>query len=645
MLTLLLVACTPGSNPAAPGQQPLITGVRAPEPIMLGSRILVEGNNLDRLGRSAELRVLPFNANRQEVALTPPSDSEPDPDSDSDPQPRRAPEGQRVFEVSAELVDRLGQGTHEVDLIVRGNHVQSPKKAHRFRIAKRLTLRVEDMPRGEVHFNEEAVIRGGGFLSEGEGTVTAEFNGQYTIEETGDDHGVQTTLPVRPAERFARNRAVLVLSPDIAASIRPGTFEGQVTLRSETRSGMQSATEPMRTTLHFGKPQLASFEPQELRIEQRLRIHGAGFVGDETRGTVLELDGTFQPRDGEPQSFNEAILPQFEAGNELVYPVKSEVVQGIRTPKLISKLFGARQGHFEGQARVVISSGSQEVASEPMEVELTLAQVKQVVWLRFLPGFYDVLPKFGLAAAADVIEDRVAERIESIFDDWLIDIRLERPTDYSENGFAILDVSGPPPGDLGLRGFDATPGRDSGNVRLYDRIGGENAETQADGCLGYGGVFVENFLWYSEHPGLRRRRPKIKLDDGTLKPSPEPHPKFDEIFDPVRDNPATVAEVRGDAGSYRVDAVERAIRTFANMVGTTTAHELGHSLGLANPYRAPSACTQENGNFHNFNDGTGCLMDSGGNIPFEERASLPGAPRTRLCNNHPSYLDRIHGPR
>ena len=48
------------------------------------------------------------------------------------------------------------------------------------------------------------------------------------------------------------------------------------------------------------------------------------------------------------------------------------------------------------------------------------------------------------------------------------------------------------PNGLGLFGYDNTPGKDDGNTRLYDKLGGLNAQTQQDGYPGYGGVFLES---------------------------------------------------------------------------------------------------------------------------------------------------------
>jgi hypothetical protein len=83
-------------------------------------------------------------------------------------------------------------------------------------------------------------------------------------------------------------------------------------------------------------------------------------------------------------------------------------------------------------------------------------------------------------------------------------------------------------------------------------------------------------------------------------------PAFDEIFDEFRDDtgcrspPTTspAARSRPDL-ELRLPAVDRrqaaacAVWVLGSLIGTTTTHEIGHSLGLANP---------DADGFHNFGD-------------------------------------------
>ena len=66
-------------------------------------------------------------------------------------------------------------------------------------------------------------------------------------------------------------------------------------------------------------------------------------------------------------------------------------------------------------------------------------------------------------------------------------------------------------------------------------------------------------------------------------------------------------------------------------VGTTLSHEIGHSLGLANPFGE---------GFHNNSDEPNRMMDNGGDRPFGERAELGEGPGD-FCVTEYDYLREI----
>jgi len=68
------------------------------------------------------------------------------------------------------------------------------------------------------------------------------------------------------------------------------------------------------------------------------------------------------------------------------------------------------------------------------------------------------------------------------------------------------------------------------------------------------------------------------------------------------------------------------------MIGTTMTHEVGHSLGLANPYGE---------GFHNPGDQPNRLMDAGGSRTFPERSELIGEGPAVFCDDEYSYLRQI----
>lgn len=67
-----------------------------------------------------------------------------------------------------------------------------------------------------------------------------------------------------------------------------------------------------------------------------------------------------------------------------------------------------------------------------------------------------------------------------------------------------------------------------------------------------------------------------------------------------------------------------------SMVGSTVSHEVGHSLGLADPY-GPE--------FHNAGDADNRLMDA--DRPFGERAELDGEGPSVFCDQEYAYLRMI----
>ena len=69
-----------------------------------------------------------------------------------------------------------------------------------------------------------------------------------------------------------------------------------------------------------------------------------------------------------------------------------------------------------------------------------------------------------------------------------------------------------------------------------------------------------------------------------------------------------------------------------NLIGTTMTHEIGHSLGLANPF---------GDGFHDSGDLPNRLMESGGDRPFEERAELDGQGPAVFCGTAFDYLRSI----
>lgn len=603
--------CGPdGPSRDASGPRPRITTVEAPSPILAGTVVRVAGIALDAVGSGAVLEVA-ADGTTFELASVPHEEDD-----------------AFLFEVSDAMIARLGVGFVEVRLVVSGGAARTEPFADAWELAIDLPLALDAAPSGEVHRNDVAVLRGDGFVGAREGETTAHFVGTFTRDVGGAASGVDVRLPVALAERTARDRAVVVLTTDLGG-VWPGTFEGTVAIESALRGATAPrTTRAIATTLHFGAPELFSVEPRMASIGQLLRVRGAGFLGGADRPretTLLRLEGTFTPEGGSAASFGPVeLVPRFESGSDVRLVIETEVTASA----VVSRLFGAARGEFVGTATPVVIAGTDEIEGATVPFGFVLGPVRQVVELRFLRGFYESLERFGLASAAGgPIEEGIAARIEEIYAGVNVDVRLERPDDFDVSAYAVIEIGGVDPNGNGLFGYDNSPGKDVGNLRLFDRIGGANAETQADGYPGYGGVFVESMLWWSSHPDLGVERPLS---------SPDPDPLFDALFDPVRRAPATLAEVRGEGSAARVAEVRAALDALASIIGETTAHELGHSFGMAQPYGPATA-------FHNDLDGDGCLMDRGSDRPLGERAAQPGFARTALCYDEPAYLAEILG--
>lgn len=122
-------------------------------------------------------------------------------------------------------------------------------------------------------------------------------------------------------------------------------------------------------------------------------------------------------------------------------------------------------------------------------------------------------------------------------------------------------------------------------------------------------------------------------------------PLFDQLFDPFRadrgGSPVTPEEMGAGVpdltssdlcpATDRPTQISCAIWALGSMIGTTMTHEIGHSLGLADPYGS---------DFHNPGDYPGRLMDSGGARDLPERVEIGAGPSV-FCDSEYEYLRQI----
>src|SRR5262249_41093333 len=193
----------------------------------------------------------------------------------------------------------------------------------------------------------------------------------------------------------------------------------------------------------------------------------------------------------------------------------------------------------------------------------------QVVPLQSRPAYVEGRRDFGLRAVDGRIRDRILEVCRRSYQGVNIEFRPAPPTDFAL--FEQVELVGVDPNSAGLFGYDNSPGKDNGNLRLYDRLGGVNAVTQSDGYPGYGGLVLRSLMGFSMHPG------------SFAMSVPDADPLFDEIFDPFRadrgGHPIVAADlaedvpVLADGGACpardRRGQIACAIFVLGNMVGGT----------------------------------------------------------------------------
>ncbi|MBA3462405.1 MAG: hypothetical protein H0T46_20755 [Deltaproteobacteria bacterium] len=481
---------------------------------------------------------------------------------------------------------------------------------------------------GVIFVNDQLQVSGGGFLLGGdEGTTVARVTGCFKLNGTGtctNQAGIE--IPMLPVDPLSREMATFAFSPKIAG-IKPGSFTGKVTVINKQTGIAPIMATALDIDYDLVTSQVFMVDPPAASLGQYVFVHGGGFVGGEPNATTeLELTGTFKKTGSNPAPISMTLIPEFVEGRLTRYIVNTNDELGqsldLRTDT----------GSFTGTITPVISYGSDRVRGVSKNVALQIAPVKQVVYLDFLPSYVEGLRDFGLRAVHAKIRDRIVEVCREAYRGVNVDIRVEVPTDFAL--YEHVELVGVDPNDMGLFGYDNSAGKDNGNLRLYDRLGGVNALTQQDGYAGFGGVFLRSLLGFSKHPG--------KLAKGV----PGADPVFDKIFDAFRADqggePVTSADLSGDlpaltsgAGcpaSDRKTRIQCAIYVLGNLVGGTLSHEIGHSVGLANPFAE---------GFHNAGDAPNRLMDSGGDRPFLERAMLEGQGPAVFCDDEYAYLRMI----
>lgn len=488
---------------------------------------------------------------------------------------------------------------------------------------------------GIIFVNDKLQVDGDGFLLGGdEGTTVAKLTGCFTLDTGGGCTPIAALeIPMTPKDPLERSAATFPFSPKVAG-IKPGTFTGKVEIINKQMTAAPNAAPAVNVTYDMVTSQVFSVcvgnpcaPTIEASLGQYVFIQGGGFIGGEPGMlTELELTGTFNKTGMNPAPAQMTLIPEFVEGVLVRYVLNTDDELGQ------SLDLRADTGQFTGTLTPIISYGADRVRGASKNVSIYIAPVKQIVYLDFRPSYVEGLRDFGLRAVDNRLRTRIIELCKELYAGINIEFRLEAPTDFAL--FEHVEITGVDPNNMGLFGYDNSPGKDNGNLRLYDRLGGVNATTQSDGYPGYGGVFLRSLMGFSKHPG------------SFTKSVPGADPVFDKIFDPFRADldgePIRSADLGGDIrvltsgsgcpGSDRKGQIECAIFVLGNLVGGTLAHEIGHSLGLANPFSE---------GFHNAGDAQNRIMDSGGDRPFLERALLEGQGPAVFCDDEYAYMKMI----
>ncbi|MBP9085312.1 MAG: hypothetical protein KBG15_04300 [Kofleriaceae bacterium] len=525
-------------------------------------------------------------------------------------------------------VDFTGTATVEVVSEVNGQRYKTPALNLTLQFRQKLIPSITRIQsNGVIFVNEQILVEGVDFLLGGnEGNSVARLTGCFKLGGNGPCQPVPVNeVPLANTMALSRRHAIFAFSPRIAG-IEAGQFIGSVEVVNKMPSGSEAA-DPVDVTFDLVESQVFRVSPTSVSLGQFVNIEGGGFVGGEAgASTELDLRGVFARSDGAQAPVAMTLIPEFAAGKLVRYVMNTDDALGMAID------LRKETGTFTGTIQPTTVYQGTTVVGRTTAVTLTIAPIRQVVFLDYRPDYVEALRDFGMRAVDSRLRDRILTVVNRTYAGVNLECRTVAPTDFAL--YEHVELHGVDPNGLGLFGYDNSPGKDDGNLRLYDRLGGVNAVTQQDGYPGFGGVFVRSMMGFSLNPG------------NLTKSVAGADPVFDKIFDEFRtdrggspvqssDLGGTIAPLTSGescpAGN-RKDRIACAIYVLGNLIGGTLAHEIGHSLGLANPFMD---------GFHNSGDEPNRLMDSGGDRPFLERAELQDLGPGVFCDDEYKYLREI----
>jgi hypothetical protein len=553
--------------------------------------------------------------------------------------PERVDETELTFSIDQEAFGVLGgpgryQGVLKVQVDYAAGTSQTAESAVDWALEQTLQPQLSSFSPahavGPVYLGSEVLATGSGFLMgtrdengevTGEGVTEFRISGRYTPD--GEPERDWNQVFMLDSTSVMRDQLTGPL-PAECLGIKPGVFTGDLTVVNVHQQDVEVAGNTLAgISIELGPTVLTRVSPGQAARGQVIELSGRGFVGGSAR-TVVLIDGTFTDSHNEVTDYTGAnalpIVPEVVSGDVMHYVLRvtSDGKGGVTG-------LGARAGVLRGSATPVVYWEAEEQSGIPLpaNVEFTVLPQKQVVYLKYLPGFTDALRDFGLRNVEHLIRERILFVTRRDYQGINVEFRETRPNDFVE--YAVIEIGGRDPNGRDLIGLDNTMSelgeKDMGNIYFNDVIGGWNAESAEAGHLAFGGVFVSSYLGFS-----------AKADD----PMPMATELFDDIFGPFMPSqggtPVEANEYPG-AGD-RAAQIGEAIHAFGSMIGNTLSHELGHSLGLAYGFGPADV-------YHNLSPADNQIMDAGIYRPFEERAEINGKGPAVWTQDSREYLETI----
>ncbi len=495
------------------------------------------------------------------------------------------------------------------------------------------TPTVQIVASGDYYPNETIEVSGDQFLRPDEGNTWAVVSGTFTYanSELGERAINGERVPIRWTG--SRTKGDFHLEPNVFG-VQPGEFSGSLSFENELSDG-QLFTGGEQESFEAALQQtfLASLDPPAGSRGQRITLTGRGFVNqadDGSYGMFLEFDGTF--------TYDEGGELDLTGGQALVRP-PDRVLDDERAEMAVwyeiddGRLtgLGAEPGTFEGTITPVLFDRYAPDEFRGIEYQGTFRvnPTKQMVHLKYLPGFSKGLEKYGLHNVEFEIRQRILEVTNRDYADVNVEFVESPPEDFLE--YATIEIGGPDPTGGGKFGYDNTCNvqaekcKDTNNLYLGDYLGGVNANSADEFNTPFGGVFIESFDYFS---------PTLNPEGGE-----DGSPEFDRVMGPfMRDLGGTPVRGTEYPGGERDAQIEEAVKMVGSVIGNTCTHEIGHSLGLA---FFPQDLIRPGNAFHNKIPCDDCIMDSGSERPFVERGEISGAGPAEFNERNLGYLQDI----